>query len=325
MEKVVAGVDIGGTKIAIAIASPDGEIAAKRFLSTQPELGAYAIFENIARTLDEMVLETEAALVSIGIGSPAPIDVEKGLIISPSNLRDWDNFPVTKLFADRFMVPVMLDNDANAAALGEFMFGAGRGHSNLFYVTVSTGIGGGMIINGEVYHGVATGAGEIGHTIVRPDGVRCNCGSIGCLETISSGVHIARRAKERLKGVTDSTMIGLAGNVENITAKTVVDAVRQGDPLAVERWEETCVFLAVAVANAITLLSPEIVVIGGGIASAGELLLGPLRQLVPRYVSMIPHDMIQIVQAELGTDSGLHGTIAIAQKAYSKAQLTYAV
>jgi glucokinase len=325
MEKVVAGVDIGGTKIAIAIASPDGEIAAKRFLSTQPELGAYAIFENIARTLDEMVLETGAALVSIGIGSPAPIDVARGLIMSPSNLRDWDNFPVTKLFADRFMVPVMLDNDANAAALGEFMFGAGRVHSNIFYITVSTGIGGGIIINGEVYHGVATGAGEIGHTIVRPDGVRCNCGSIGCLETVSSGVHIARRAKERLKGVTDSTMIGLAGNVENITAKTVVDAVRQGDQIAVEIWEETCLYLAVAVANAITLLAPEIVVIGGGIASAGELLLGPLRQLVPRYVSMVPHDMIQIVQAELGTDSGLHGTIAIAQKAYSKAQLTYAV
>ncbi len=116
--------------------------------------------------------------------------------MSPSNLRDWNDFPIVKLFQDRFNVPVVLDNDANAAALGEYVYGAGRGYKNIVYVTVSTGIGGGIILNGEILHGVAAGAGELGHTIVQPDGIRCNCGSVGCLETICAGVHIARRARK---------------------------------------------------------------------------------------------------------------------------------
>lgn len=325
MNQVLAGIDIGGTKIAMALATLSGDIIANRYMPTRPELGPNAIFENIAAALHELAGENDSAVVAIGVGSPAPIDVSNGLIMSPSNLRDWDRFPIVDLLGERFSVPVRLENDANAAALAEYLYGAGRGYENLFYVTISTGIGGGIIINGEIYDGICTAAGEIGHTIVQPDGVRCNCGSRGCLETICAGVHIARRTKELLATGKSSVIIEMVPDIDQITAKTVVEAVRRNDPLAVGVWEETCRYLAIGLGNAVTLLAPEIVVIGGGIAAAGELLFEPIRRLIPEYVSMIPADRINIAPAALGTESGFRGAVAIAQTTYSRSDVKYAV
>jgi glucokinase len=237
--------------------------------------------------------------------------------MSPSNLLEWSEFPIVDLLGDRFGVPVKLENDANAAAVGEYIYGAGRGHRNIFYLTVSTGIGGGLIIDGELYHGISTAAGEIGHTIIQPEGVLCNCGSRGCLETICSGVHIARRARERLEKGEASILSGMVTNAEFITARTVVDAVRQGDSLATAIWDETCHFLAIGIANAISLLAPEIVIVGGGVAAAGDLLFVQLRERVPHFVSMVPADKINIVPARLGTESGLYGAVAIARELVS--------
>lgn len=324
MKKALAGIDIGGTKVAIALANTEGETLAKRRLPTQNENGPFAVLESVAQTLTEVLRENEASLVAIGIGSPAPLDVQKGLILSPSNLLDWDRFPIVQILREKFGVPVLLENDANAAALGEHSFGAGRGYNNVFYVTVSTGIGGGIVINGEIYHGVSTGAGEIGHTIVQPDGVRCNCGSIGCLETISSGTHIVRRVNERLLNGEPSIIPELKSEGTEMSAGVVVEAVRRGDQLAIEIWNETCRCLAIGIANAITLLAPEVVIVGGGVASAGDLLLGPLKRLVPEYVSMIPKDKINIVPAALGTESGLYGAIELARKALSEPLANYA-
>jgi len=326
MNEVIAGIDIGGTKIAVALENLNGEKIAARRLPTRVENGAYAIIESVSRAITDMLAENRAELVSIGIGCPSPIDVEKGLVMSPSNLRDWDNFPIVKLFQKRFNVPVALDNDANAAALGEYVYGAGRGFKNVVYVTVSTGIGGGIILGGEILHGVAAGAGELGHTIVQPDGgVRCNCGSIGCLETICAGVHIARRIRERLAGGETSLMREMVADIGDVSAKTLIEAVRQNDKIAVEIWEETCRFLTVGIANIITLLAPEAVIVGGGIAAAGDLLFAPLRRLLPQFVSMIPADKINILPAELGSESGVCGALVLAKKAYSKTFQTYAV
>jgi glucokinase len=324
MKEVLAGIDIGGTKIAIALETPSGERVATRRLPTQAEAGAYAILENISRAVEEMLSENEVEIISIGVGSPAPLDVEKGLILSPSNLRDWDRFPIVSLLNERFKVPVTLDNDANVAALGEYIYGAGRGYRNIFYVTISTGIGGGIIINGEIYHGVANGAGELGHAVAQPGGVRCNCGSTGCLETICAGVHIARRARERLAGGEPSLINEMISDASEITAKTVVEAARRGDRLALEIWNETCLFLAIGVANIFTLLAPEVVVVGGGIAAAGELLFAPLREMIPRFVSMIPPEKINLVPAQLGAESGVCGALALARKAYSNSYQTHA-
>jgi glucokinase len=316
MKEVVAGIDIGGTKIAVALEALDGAKIANRQMPTRSN--AFETIKRIFDSMSEMLEENHAKLISIGIGCPSPLDIEKGLVMSPSNLRDWDNFPIFKLFKERFNVPVVLENDANTAALGEYVYGAGRGFQNIVYVTVSTGIGGGIILGGEIFHGVGAGAGELGHTIVQPDGVQCNCGSRGCVETICAGVHIARRAKEKLANGEPSLMNEIAANIDEVTAKTVVEAVRRGDKLAVEIWDETCFYLAIGIANAITLLAPEAVVIGGGIAAAtGEMLFAPLRQLIPKYVSMIPANKIIILPAELGNESGVRGALVLAKKAIS--------
>jgi glucokinase len=326
MKEAIVGIDIGGTKIAVALGNLSGEKLAIRNLPTQTEIGAYAVIESVSQAIEEMLAEHRLKPVSIGIGCPAPLDIENGLVMSPSNLRAWNNFPIVGLFRDRFDVPVILDNDANTAAIGEYVYGAGRGYRNIVYVTVSTGIGGGIIINGEILHGVSAAAGELGHSIVQPEGIRCNCGSNGCLETISSGIHIARRARERLKNGEASLMNELAASPEEVTAKTVVEAVRQNDSLAVEIWDETCRFLAIGIGNSISLIAPEAVIIGGGVAFAtGELLLAPLRQLVPRYVSMVPADKINILPAELGGESGIYGALVLAKKTYLRNYQTYAV
>ena len=317
MKKVVAGIDIGGTKISIAVAESGGGIKSKRQFATQSSSGPFSAFDKMSEALDQMLAEEPFDFEAIGVGSPSPIDVRKGLIMSPSNLPEWSEFPIVDLLYKRFGVPVKLENDANAAAIGECVYGAGRGHKNIFYLTISTGIGAGLIINGELYQGVSTAAGEIGHTIIQPDGILCNCGSRGCLETICAGVHIARRARERVENGEASMLSSMLINTDAITARTVVDAARQGDALATEIWDETCHFLAIGIANMITLIAPEIVIVGGGIAAAGDLLFSQLSKRVPHFVSMVPADKINIVPAELGTESGLYGAIAIAHELIS--------
>jgi len=326
MNKVIAGIDIGGTKIAIALETLEGEKIGARRLPSEVEIGAYRIFGKISQAITEMLEENQVELVSVGIGCPSPLDIEKGLVMSPANLPDWDNFPIVKLFQDRFRVPVILDNDANAAMLGEYVYGAGRGFKNVVYITVSTGVGGGIIINGEIIHGVANGAGELGHTIVQPDGgAHCNCGSTGCLETICAGIHIARRAKERLEAGEPSLINEMVSNINEVTAKTVIEAVRRKDKLATEIWTETCRFLAIGVGNIITLIAPEAVIIGGSVALAGELLFKPLRLYLPEFVSMIPLEKVAIVPAELGGESGVCGALVLAKRSYKNLYQIHAI
>lgn len=324
-DQVVAGIDIGGTKIAIALEYINGARIGVEYLPAQSGVDPYLVIETVFEAIEQKLKECNGFLVGIGIGCPAPLDIEKGLVLSPSNMQNWVEFPVVDLFKKRFRVPVVLDNDANVAALGESVYGAGRGYKNIVYVTVSTGIGGGIIIEGEVYHGVCRGAGEIGHTIVKPDGIRCNCGTIGCVESICAGVHIARRARERIMAGEPSLMSELSPNLKDLSAKTVVDAVRKGDKVAIEIWDETCRYLAIGIANSISLLAPEAVIIGGGISAAGELLMEPLRRLMPEFVSMIPADKINILQAKLGRESGVSGALVLAKRHYLKMAKPYAV
>ena len=310
-EKAVAGIDIGGTKIAIALENQKGEIIASRRLPTETALGAERILENISVALEEMIAEKNVELTALGIGCPGPIDIERGLVMSPVNLPDWKEFPIVELVKNRFGVPVILDNDANAAALGEFSHGAGKEFQDMFYITISTGIGGAIICGGQIHHGVQAGAGEIGHTIVEINGFPCRCGAKGCLETIASGTGIARRMRETLAAQN-------GGNVENysaITAETVVEAVKNNDETALKIWDETVKYLAVGIGNAITLTAPQIVVIGGGVSSVGELLLEPLRREIGKNVTMLPIEKVEISKASLGSESGVYGALILAKSA----------
>jgi glucokinase len=309
--QVVAGIDIGGTKIALALETPAGERIAARRLPTEVGRGPAKILENVSGAIEEMLAETHSTLTAIGIGCPGPIDIERGLALSPTNLPDWIDFPLVETIRKRFSVPTVLDNDANAAALGEYFYGAGRGFRDLLYVTISTGIGGAIICGGNIHHGVGASAGEVGHTIVQPDGLPCLCGIRGCLETIASGLSIARRMREKLAARDGGTV----EEYDHITAEWVVEAVKNGDAAAHEVWDETIKFLAIGIGNAITLIAPEAVVIGGGVSAAGELLLAPLRREIGKNVSMLPIEKVEILRASLEGESGVCGALVLAHQA----------
>jgi glucokinase len=317
MNEAIAGIDIGGTKIAIALETIHGERISDRLFPTHAELGPELILDNIASTVREMTAETQTRLVSIGVGCPGSHDIERGIVLLPFNLPGWHQFPVARSIEERLGVPAVLENDANLAALGEFTYGAGRGFRDIVYLTLSTGIGGGIIFNGEIVHGVGCGAGEVGHMTVLPDGPLCSCGNYGCFETLCSGTAIARRARERLAKGEPSIIELMVSRPEDITAQVVASAAHSDDKLAREVWNEMIRFLAIGIGNLITMLAPEAVILGGGVAASGEQLLAPLRPLIWQRVRMVPAERVEIRQATLSGESGVYGALAIARRAIS--------
>ena len=313
-DQCVAGFDIGGTKIALAVADLEGGIIEQtRFPARTAERGPHAIIEEALAEIERMLGATGARLAAVGVGCGGPLDRGRGLILSPPNLPGWDEFPIVKLVEERLGVPALLDNDANAAALGEHRHGAGRGFKHLVYITQSTGIGGGVIMSGKLIHGVCDGAGEVGHMTVLPDGPACGCGGRGCLEALCSGTGLARRARERLAAGAASSLSSLSP--KEVTGRAVAEAARAGDAVAASVWDEMIHYLAVGVGNLFNVLAPEAVVIGGGVSEAGEQLFGPLRERVRARTRMLPPEKINILQASLGGDSALHGAVILGQAA----------
>ncbi|MGH9941180.1 MAG: ROK family protein [Pyrinomonadaceae bacterium] len=317
----IAAIDIGGTKIALGLADLDGQPLPFRRFPTRVERGPRPIIDEAINELERMAGETGARIVAVGVGCGGPLDRRRGLILSPPNLPGWDEFPIVRQIEERLGLPVLLDNDANAAALGEHEYGAGRGRRNLVYITISTGIGGGLIINHQLVHGVGDGAGEVGHMLVQPDGPPCGCGARGCLEALCSGTSIARRAVERLAHDGRPSTLG-AGGAENITAHAVADAARAGDAVACEVWDETIHYLARGLSNIIAALAPEAIILGGGVSTSGDQLLVPLRRRVRESVKIMPVEQVHILQASLGGDSGIYGALIIGRRALAARQAT---
>jgi glucokinase len=314
MTDAIAGIDIGGTKIGIMLGTADEKVLLERVIPTQIKLGPYKILECVIETIEEMKSQSSTRLVAVGIGCGGPLDLERGLVMSPPNLPGWDEFPIVELVGEKLRVPVRLENDANAAALGEYVYGAGRGFENIVYVTISTGIGGGIIIMGKVLRGLASGTGEIGHLTVIPNGPLCGCGAHGCLEAVCSGTAIARRARELLAERQPSIIEQMVGDPSQITSQVISAAAAGGDELACRIWDEMVFFLSIGIGNVITLLAPEAVIIGGGVASSGEQLLGPLRSLIRQNVKILPIERVQILQAYLGNKSGAYGALIIGRE-----------
>lgn len=312
-DQCVAGIDIGGTKIALALAGTDGRVTKKTRFPTRVADGPRAILERVFSEIERMLKGCGARLGAVGVGCGGPLDRQRGLILSPPNLPGWDEFPIVALLQEHFGVPVLLDNDANAAALGEHRYGAGLGLKHLVYMTISTGIGGGVIVSNKIIHGVYNGAGEVGHMTVLPDGPLCGCGARGCLEALCSGTAIARRARERLAAGEESFLSSL--DAVEVTSQAVALAAREGDAMASKVWYDTIRYLSVGVGNIFHALAPEAVIIGGGVSTAGEQLFEPLREQVRARVLMLPPDKIHILQASLGGDSGIHGAVILGQAA----------
>jgi glucokinase len=303
-------VDIGGTKVEVGIGDRAGHWLTTRRVPTG-DLGAGP--EIVGRLAD--VLRDEARRAggvkprAVGLGCPGPLDVAAGIIRTPANLPDWKDIPIVKGLSDALSVPAFLDNDATAAGLGEWRFGAGRGFDDVVYITVSTGIGAGMVSGGRVVEGTTANAGELGHvTAVVQDGVPCHCGRRGCLETLASGTAIGRIGEERR---ASSPL--LANHPGRVDAAAVFEAAAANDPVASHIVDEATTWLAWGVGLMVNLYNPARIVFGGGVAIAnGERLLAPIREKAPGYTFGDLLAAASIVGAELGDKTGVAGALAVA-------------
>ena len=299
-------VDIGGTKTACAAGTSSGEILARREHPTPLARGPEACLERIARELRRVVRGIRGTLpapASIGVACGGPLDSRAGVIYSPPNLPRWDGVPVKAFLEERFGLPTFVENDANAGALAEHRFGAGRGTRNLVYLTLGTGIGGGIIVDGRLYRGTTDDAGEIGHTTILPDGPECLCGKRGCLEALVAGPAIGKRAQRLARENPDSLMHRLAAG-DAITAVHALQAARQGDRAAREAWRETGYYLGIGVANLIQVLNPQVIVIGTIAVHARDVLLRPTRDSARRHAWPRALKAVRIVPAKLGERVG---------------------
>ncbi|MFC1631037.1 ROK family protein [Candidatus Omnitrophota bacterium] len=305
----IIGIDIGGTKTSVSLGNPSGEILVRRVYPTTSFPATLGEAKRIIRTFlneyDRGLKKTKG----IGISCAGPLDLKKGTVVSPPNMPSWRNVALRQTLARSFPLPVFMDNDANCAAKAEKMFGAGKNVDNLFYYTVSTGIGGGIIIAGKIYHGVTVDAGEIGHTILLPEGPKCGCGKRGCLEALASGTAIARIARE--KATKKSLILKIAGQKKNINAVHVAQAARRGDRLAQTIFDQASFYLAISVANVIQVLNPEMIVIGGGVSKVGSLLFTPLKRYVAKFSWARPRNKCKIVPAALKDKVGDLGAISL--------------
>jgi glucokinase len=317
-EQFIIGIDLGGTNIAAGAMPTDGtrEIA-MRMSPTHAEEGSEAVVERIVTMIEDVITHTRAEtgadrsdFLGVGIGSPGPLDRARGIVIESPNLG-WHDFPLRDKVASRVDLPATLDNDANCATLGEWWCGAAKGGRNVVGITIGTGIGGGLIFDGKLYHGSSDGAGEIGHTTIDPTGRRCKCGNYGCLEAYASGPAIAERAREELEVDGDSILLEMVeGDVRRITAQTVYEASKRGDQVALGVVRDTAHFLGVGLSNLINVLNPDIVVVAGGVTQAGDQLFDPLRAEVRRRAFKSAVDACRIVPGALPLSAGVVGAVA---------------
>jgi len=309
-QQLIAGIDIGGTKIAVAIAAAAGKIVASNSFPTEGGRTPQDLMGQALETIERLAETHHGRLAAIGIGCAGPLDLDRGVVWAPPNMpRNWRQFPLRSFVESKSRLPVIVDNDANAAALAEHLFGAGRGYSDLVYFTISTGIGGGIISNNVLAHRW----GEAGHVTVNPGGALCGCGARGCLEAECSGTSMARRAQEHLLSGKPSKLRDLVEDIKQVSAKTVTDAAREGDELACAVWQETVSLMAIGIGSIVALLAPQAIILGGGVtAGAGEFLLQPLRAELNERVRIVSMEGVQVLQAAFGADSGLYGALALA-------------
>ena len=316
--RYIIGVDLGGTNIVVGAMPEDGSRQlAMRSQPTRSEHGAEAVSQLIGSMIDETLwavcAETGARredFLGVGIGAPGPLDRERGLVIVAPNLG-WRDYPLRDRVHDLVGLPSTLDNDANCATVGEWWRGAARGGRNVVGLTIGTGIGGGLVIDGKLYHGASDVAGEFGHTTIDSTGRRCKCGNYGCLEAYASGPAIADRAREALWEGANSTMLQLVGgDATLITAQTVYDAAGQGDEIAREVVRDTARFLGTGIANLLNGLNPDVVVVAGGVTQAGEALFEPLRNEVKKRAFKPAVQACRIVPGALPGTAGVVGAVA---------------
>ncbi|WP_416828415.1 ROK family glucokinase [Ectobacillus polymachus] len=313
--RLLIGIDLGGTTVKFAILTMNGNIQLKWSIETDIENEGKNIIPNIIESINHRLnLYGLSAndFLGIGMGSPGIVDREKGTVIGAYNLN-WSTLqPVKELIEAGTSIPFYLDNDANVAALGESWKGAGEGVANVAFVTLGTGVGGGIIAEGKLIHGFAGSAGEIGHLIVEPNGYQCTCGNQGCLETVASATGVVRLARD-LSGefAGESELKWLIDDGQEVTSKTVFDLAKRGDRLAIIIVDKFYYYLGLACGNIANVLNPEAIVIGGGVSAAGDMLLKGVKEYFHKFTFPQVRTSTKVKLAQLGNDAGVIGAASL--------------
>ena len=311
-EKLIIGDDLGGTTTKLAVLKQTGEIINKWEIPTDVSSEGRNIICDIAKSINQKIVEldiTNGDILGIGLGAPGPVNLENGVIYEAVNLGWQDKYPLQQLLEEATAISTIIDNDANCAALGEMWKGAGNGAKDLICITLGTGVGGGIIANGDIIHGINGAGGEIGHvTSVSVGGAPCNCGKTGCLETIASATGIVRLARGKLQNrQVDSKLHHSLIHKGKITAKDVFDAASEGDLIANDVVNEVAKYLGLALANVATIFNPEKIVLGGGVSKAGDTLLKPVKEYFEKFVFNRVAQSTKLTIATLGNDAGVVG------------------
>lgn len=307
-KKYVVGVDLGGTKIYTALVDLEGNVKKEIIVKTEAEQGDVAVLNKILNTIDTVLEDIDIKeVLAIGVGSPGPLDIKNGVIVYTPNLP-FKNFNIVKPIKEKYNLPTYLDNDANVATLGEFMFGTGKGTENMVFVTVSTGIGGGAIINGRLFRGSTGNALEVGHMTIMKNGPRCGCGNDGCAESLGSGTAIGRSAKEAVK----SNAITTLKDYSDVTAKEVFDEAKKGDRVANEILTNALSYLGITIANIANTFDPDMIVIGGGVVNGGDIVLEIIKKEVENRCLRSISGNCKIEKAMLDGKAGMLGAAALA-------------
>ena len=305
------GIDVGGTNVKIALVDGEGKIIYSNSVPTYAQMGYEYTVNNIKQAIRDLMKETntdDKEIEGIGFDFPGQVDYKTGVVKLAPNIPGWVNVPIAQMIEEEFNIPTRIDNDVRCAALGELKFGAGKGCENFVCITVGTGIGSGLVINGQLVRGAANAAGEIGHIKLQMNGGPiCGCGDTGCLEAFASGPSIVAMAQEYLKGGKSTKFREMAGADGEITPYIVAKAAEAGDPVAKRIFEIVGTYIGMGLVSVINLLNPEKVIIGGGVAAAGDLLLDPIRKTIKERAMVVAGNSVEIVPAELGNSAGVIG------------------
>ena len=315
-EGPILGVDIGGTKVAVGLVGRDGKILTQ---SRKPMIAngtAEAGLQAVTEAIDSLFFSAEkgGGILNIGICAPGPLDPVSGLVLNPPNLPCWRDFPLAERIRNTYKVSVKLDNDANAAALAETVWGAARGYRYVFYATIGTGIGTGIVFDGKIYHGHTGAAGEGGHVSIDYRGPVCGCGKRGCIEILAAGPAIGARARAKISAAPSrsASLVDLAHHdVAAVTSEVVGRAYVAGDPLAREILQETVELLTAWLGNIVDLLDPDVLVMGGGVAAMLQPFFGEIKTQLPRWCVNPRVSEIPLVMAHYGADAGIAGGAAL--------------
>jgi len=315
VEKLAAGIDLGGTNTAVALVNSKGVIVRSRRTKTNAGRPADAVCDEIGEIVHALIRDcgvTRDDIVGLGIGAPGPLSHRDGIIYQSANLDGWKNIRLRRAMLERTGLPTILDNDANAAAYGEFWVGAGRATRDMVALTLGTGIGAGVIIDGQIVRGHFENAAELGHMIVEPNGRPCSCGQRGCLEQYASAGNLARYCQERMAGGESSSLKTVLDQGTELTSRHIADAARDGDPFALEAWDKACHYIALGCVNVQHAFNPERIVLAGGMTKSGDFLLSRVVRHFKGMYWQLLDDVPELAISVLGDDAGVIGAAGLA-------------